>query len=156
MKNFYDENNPNADENDCNEEEFAGYSLVDGEGREIETLQQKEAKYKKESKSVNFDCGAIPEASEIPQNIQTVMIDKAKISGVDIGTLLTLCIKGNQSVSVFNDTKKIGELKPAFSQRMLIDRKGQHVECFLHSKTPFAMIILKFYARPRKNTIKIQ
>jgi len=154
MKNFYDENNSIDDDENEAQDEYAGYAVLDmNDGGKEVSLENKE----KQKKPPEFkDCGSVPEASEIPLNEQTVMLDKAKVASLDIGALFFISIKNANTIAILSDGKKIGELKSAFSQKLLVDRKGQHAECYLHAKTPFAMVKLKFFARKRKNTVKVE
>jgi len=155
MKNIYDENNHELDDDAQGENEFDGYSVmhVDDDGNETDVTGGDDLGNKPKSK--NDAQEEVPEASTIPENEQTVMIDNASIAKVAVGTLLELKIKNANSMSVYDGTKKVGDLKAAFSQKLLETRKGQHVECFLHSKDSLVLIKLKYYVRARKNTIKL-
>ena len=155
MKNIYDKNNEHIDAQDAdNENEFEGYGVVEVDNNFNENeVESPNTKAKKEEE--NFDDGETVEASEIPQNEQTVLIDNPKVTGVAVGALLHLQIKSQNSISVLDGSKKVGELKPAYSEKLFNTRAGQHTECSLHSKDSLVMIKIKFYARARKNTVKL-
>ena len=147
MKRHYDENNPYAD--DDGEDEFEGFTVTDDEGVAVE-----HTKNKKKKKEESYDDGETVEASAIPENEQTAMFDNAKISGLGLGAPLILHIKSDAAAFLYSGAKKAGVLKPAFTQKLLTERKGRYAECFLYSADP-PMVKIKFYVRPRKNTVKV-
>ncbi|MCL2848373.1 MAG: hypothetical protein FWE13_06510 [Firmicutes bacterium] len=155
----YDENNQLIDEDYENKTEIyesEGYSVVDAEEVHIDRTELKETVKEKEKKEENYDDGETVEASVIPEDEQTVLIDKPKVSGLSVGDSLTLKIESEKSILVQNGDKKVGELKPAYCQKLFATRKGQYMLASFHASTPLVMVKLKFFARPGKNRIKIE
>ena len=149
MKRHYDENNADNTDHDEDEDEFSGYAITDDTGTEI--LRE----MKKKKKNV-YEDDEVVEASVIPENEQTVMIDNPKLSGIKVGDMLTLVIKNEEAAFVYNEKKKVGELKPAFVKKLFESRKDWHAQCFLYSDSFPIMVKIKFSERARKNSIKIQ
>ena len=149
MKKDYDENN-RPDDDDSDEDEFAGYSITDDEGQEVE----REGKKKKK---ISYDDASDEpvEASPIPENEQTVLIDNAHIFGLSEGDMLSLHITGEESASVFLGAEKVGDLKSAFVKKLLVDRRGWHVRCFFHSAAVPVMVRLVYYRTQVKNAVRI-
>ena len=153
----YDENNQFMDEDYENKPEIyesEGYSVVDAEEVHIDRTELKETS-KEKTKEENYDDGETVEASVIPEDEQTVLIDKPKVSGLSIGDSLALKIESEKSIFVQSGDKKVGELKPAYCQKLFTARKGQYVLCSLHSGAPLVMVKLRFFNKPGKNRVKI-
>ncbi|MCL2061486.1 MAG: hypothetical protein FWH03_02560 [Firmicutes bacterium] len=147
MKRFNDENNL---DDDIDGDEFEGFSLIDESGAEIYSPPKK-----KKEKTESYDDGEIVEASAIPQDEQVVILDNASAEDLSAGVPLTMQIELPDTIELFADGKKAGELKPAFVQKLLSSRKGFWVQAFVHSVQPPVMVKLKFYQRSRKGAIKI-
>jgi len=153
----YDENNPYADEDkkarEEEQEQFNGYLMVDEEGIEEETTD----KPKKEKKvEESYDDGEMAPASVIPENEQVVMVDNAKVNKLAEGSKLKLVIsKDKKSAAVFFEDSKVGELKPAFVQKMCIEKQGKFAECLLNSKQPPVMIKIRYFASKGKGRTSI-
>ena len=153
MRNHYNENNPveDADEEE-DEDEFSGYAITDDSGREVERGKKK----KKKSYDDQDDSKDEPvEASPIPENEQTVMIDNARVSRLNEGDALTLKITGEQSGEVHGESGKVGDLKPAYVRKLSENRKGWYAQCFLYSASAPAMVKIKFSEKPGKGAVKI-
>jgi|GEM_PF-2048872 len=157
MSHIYDENNLEHDTDQETNNEFDGFSVLDmNDGEEV--LQFKETSVEaqpKKLKEENYDDGETVEASAIPDNEQTVMIDNANLSGLRLGDSVTLKIINATSIAVYAGEKKVGDFKPAFCQKLLETRVDTYVECSVYATAPFAMIKLKFFAHSCKNTVKI-
>ena len=149
MKRHYDENNPfDADEED--EDEYAGYVITDESGREVEREDKK-----KKKKSYDDGKDEPVEASPIPKDEQTVMIDNASVAGLSEGDALALKITGGESASVYAGKEKAGDLKPAFVKKLLESRKEWYAQCFLFSASAPVMVKIKFFQSPTDGAVKI-
>jgi len=150
MKNIYDENNQDLHDDTLDENEFEGFRVgcanEGDKGLEEEPTQPPKQEPEEDE---------TPEASVIPDNEQTVLIDNPSVSGLSIGAPLEIKIKKLTSISVYNGIKKVGDFKPAFCEKLLTTRKNQYAECFLHSKDSLVMVKIKYYPRARKNAVKI-
>ncbi len=146
---IYDDENDLYNDGDDGDE-YEGFSVTDATGAEMDVSRPEKKKRKKES----WDDGETVEASPIPENEQTVMIDEPNVAELSPGAPLTLVVSG-ETVSVFSGETKAGSLKPAFVKKLSETRKGLHAECTLFSVSAPVMVKLKFYSRARKNTLKI-
>lgn len=95
-----------------------------------------------------------PEASEIPKNEQTLLVDSPKMSLVLVGDPIDLVL-GEETADLFVDGKKVGSLKPAFAVQLQQKRKGQYATCTLVSKTAPVMVKLEYSQTKTKNSILI-
>jgi len=152
MKNIYDENNPDTHEEQENSNEFDGFRVGDANEGD-KGLEENTSPNNKPAKENEGE--EMPEGSIIPDNEQTVMIDNHSVSSLAIGTPLEIKIKNANSISVYNGTKKVGDFKPAFSEKLLATRKNQHAECSLHAKDGLVLVKLKYHPRARKGTVKL-
>ena len=147
-KRYDDELNPYGDEEDDGDE-FAGYAITDDTGREVE----REDKRKKRSYDEPADEPV--EASPIPKDEQTVMVDNARVSGMGEGDALTLIITGEESAELHAESEKVGSLKPAYVKKLLETRSGWYAQCFIFSASAPVMVKIKFFERHRKGAVKI-
>ena len=138
-----------------NTDDFAGYSVVQAEDVNAERVENNSNSSSKKIEE-NYDDGKIVEATPILADSQIVIIDKPKVAGLVKGDSLTIAIKSEKSVLIFNDDKKIGELRQAFCQKLFDTRKGMYAQCFFHEAEPIAMISLKFSQKSKKDSIKIE
>jgi len=150
----YDENNLYIDEDENKPEEYEGYSVVSADEVHIDHTAEKEVK--KNKKEESYDDGETVEASAIPEDEQTVMIDKPKVAGISVCDILQLSVVSESNISIYNGDKKIGELKPLYCQKLFATRKGQFVTCTFHSSEPLVMVKLKFFTKAAKGRVKIE
>ncbi|MCL2798086.1 MAG: hypothetical protein FWD58_08560 [Firmicutes bacterium] len=149
-KHYNDENNPYNDADEDDEDEFAGYAITDEDGREVERED------KKKKKSYDDTPEEPVEASPIPKDEQTVMIDNARVASLGKGDALTLKITGAESAEVHGGSEKAGDLKPAYVKKLLETREGWYARCFLHSASFPVMVKIKFFERPHKGAVKVE
>ena len=151
MRKHYDENNPNEEAGEVDDEdEFAGYAITDDAGREVE---REDKKKKKITYAEKYDEPV--EASPIPKDEQTVMIDNARLAGLSEGDALSLHITGCESAEVLGAGGKAGDLKPAYVKKLLESRGGWYAQCFLHSASAPVMVKIKFFEKPESGAVKI-
>jgi len=149
MRRHYDENNSFEADDEADDDEFAGFAITDDTGKEF---LREDGKKKK-----SYDDGDDEpvEASPIPENEQTVLIDNAKVSELAEGGALTLVIGGEESAALYAGDEKAGDLKPAFVKKLLENRKGWYARCFLFSVSAPVMVKIKFFEKFHKGSTKI-
>jgi hypothetical protein len=145
---IFDDENERDDGDDG--DEYEGFAVTDDTGAEMDV----ERKKTKREKAAVWDDGETVEASPIPKNEQTVLLDKPSVADLADGTALTLCIDG-ETAAVYFKKEKAGELKPAFVKKLLEERAGFFARCVLVSASAPVMVKLFFSTEPGEGTVKI-